>query len=61
MCASLFKDVKLFSGIEVGAFALGVQNSNAFLYLKVFHLRCVEQMAIMGLVSVKTQQCIVVF
>ena len=32
VCGCLFKDVKSFSGIEIGAFTLGVQNLHAFLY-----------------------------
>jgi len=31
VCGCLFKNVKSFNGIEVGAFILGVQNLHAFL------------------------------
>jgi hypothetical protein len=46
VCGSLFKDVKLFNGIEVGTFVMGVQNLHAFLYvakcvLLCCHVQCV--------------------
>jgi hypothetical protein len=40
VCGSLFKDVKLFSGIEVGTFVMGVQNLHAFLYIAKYVLLC---------------------
>jgi hypothetical protein len=36
----LFKHVKLFNGIEVGTFVMGVQNLHAFLYVVKCVLLC---------------------
>ena len=40
MCESLFKDVKLFNCIEVGASVMGVQYLHAFLYVAKCVLLC---------------------
>jgi hypothetical protein len=40
VCGSLFKDVKLFDSVEVGAFVVGVQNLHAFLYVAKCVLLC---------------------
>jgi hypothetical protein len=40
VCGSLFKEVKLFDSIEVGAFVLGVQNLRVFLYVAKCVLLC---------------------
>ena len=40
VCGSLFKDVELFDGIEVGAFVMVVQNLQTFLYVAKCVLLC---------------------